>query len=170
MFKFSKCAFGLAGVWFVIFAMGCGPATDSGASSSSSSNGETHVDDGHHHDEHAVGPNKGHLVHLHPHDLQAEWLHHEDGTVTVIILDEAGKKEVAIATDRVIIETDAVEYPLDAIEPTQDDPPKASRFETKNELLMTAINVEGKAKLRFTVGETEFEGEIEHHDHEHHAH
>ena len=167
MYEFGKWSFGLAGAWFVIVALGCGSAVESGSGGSSSGNGGGTDSHDHSHDAHELGPNKGHLVHLHPHDHQAEWLHHDDGTVVVIILDEEAKKEVAVATNEVVIETDSVSYPLEALEPTNDDPPKASRFETKNESLMTAINVEGKATLKFTVGETEFEGEIEHHDHEH---
>ncbi len=134
--------------------------------------------DDHDHHHHDVGPNNGHLIKLKPDDFVAEWTHDDKSyLVAVYILDKEGKNPASIATDHVVIENaigkdTPVSHELPADELSDEDPPTASRFELKSEFLHTELMMKDgvTSYLRFTIGDKQYEGEIEHIDHTHHHH
>lgn len=126
---------------------------------------------GHHdHDHGPLGPNGGHMVHLHPHDYEAEWLHDDSGKITVIFHAREGKdlKETAVAAAdvkiNVTIEDNTTTYELRADDP-QDG--KASKYSKTDNKLLQHLNLVGGSFEAEVDGKT-FKGKIEKHEpHDH---
>jgi len=153
-------------VTLVFFLAGCGP--------------QDHEDDhGHHHHHGSDTPHGGHLIELEPSDYTAEWTHDDKAEkLTIFILDGEGEKDAPIAADVVKItgelknkdgELIPFEYPLIAVDPTDEDPPKAFKFENSRpsrDLLTRAKQGEAmKAALEFEVDGKQYKGAIKHDHH-----
>ncbi len=123
--------------------------------------------------DHRVGPHDGDIVELEQAGAEytIEWTHDEkSGLLTVYILDEKGEKEVAIEASEVVIETsfekdETIERALTPVNPTDGNPPAASRFERKDKDLLTDLELDAHAHVKFTVGDKSYSAHIEHHDH-----
>lgn len=160
--KFAACL-----LLCLLIAAGCGPKED---------------EHDHSHDHGSHAPHGGHLITLDSPDYSAEWTHDDaKGKLTIFILDKAGKKDVAIATDVVKItgkkkmggseEPVGFEYSLLAVNASSDDPPKASRFENSksnpNLLTDAKLGEAVSATLEFEVDGKKYQGKIEHDHHDH---
>lgn len=140
---------------------------------------EKEDDHGHHHHDHGTNtPHGGHLLKLEPADYVAEWTHDDKaGKITIYILDSEGKKDAPIAVDLVKIKGEIkgatpipFEYPLVAVDSSDEDPPKAFKFtnSTPNPKLITNVKLGDAvgATLEFEVGGKSYKGAITH-DHDH---
>ena len=125
------------------------------------------------------GPHGGHLIELGNEEYHAELLHDEQThTVTVHLLDAAGKQPVAAGQPEIIIQLlqdgQFVSYTLKAVPEEGDAAGTASEFQTVDEALCDALSHEDeiRGRLQATVGEGQYTGTIEHsgHDHEGHGH
>jgi hypothetical protein len=166
----------LAVVW------GCGPAPTETAHEHSDG---THAAAGHaghdhdhgDHDHESLGPHEGHVLELGEEQYHAEWLHDDEtGKVTVILLDSEIEEEVGTTAESVTIsvaigQSDQRQYVLPAVNRSDEDPPKASRFELVEPALITALQIgEGvEAVLQVEIDGQTFSATIEHeaHGHEH---
>ena len=82
-------------------------------------------------------------------------------------LDKKGEKDVPIEAKEVVIETsfdDAapLESALSPVDPSDSDPPAASRFEKKLKDLIDAIEGGADATVKFTVGDKSYQGKLVH--------
>jgi hypothetical protein len=174
MNNLQRCFWAAAICWIAGSWLGCGPSRPIEINSPPP---DSAGDSAHHDHDEELGPHQGHLVHLEPSEFVAEWTHDDEAhKITVYILDPAGRQSVAIAAGHVTIESvvgdKPEEYQLTAVEPNDEDPAKASQFEAVDETLLTtlAVGTGVHARLRFTIGEKTYEGEIEHHEHHGHGH
>jgi hypothetical protein len=166
MRKFPHCLAASAAMLTVLLVGGCGPQEK-----------EKEEEHGHHHHGSST-PHGGHLIKLEPADYVAEWTHDDKaGKITIYILDSEGKKDAPIAVDRVKIRGEIkgttpipFEYPLIAVDPSEEDPPKAFKFENSrpDPKLITNVKMGDAvgATLEFEVGGKSYRGVITH-DHDH---
>lgn len=138
-----------------------------------------HEEHDHAHDHGHGGLHGGHIIELGKEEYHAEWTHDDTGKITVYILDAEMKKEVPIAAEEITIETKIGEkagsYKLAAVEPTEGETPKASKFEIVDKGLLGVLESlsEGvTAKLVIAdINGKPYEAAFEHHSHDHgHAH
>ncbi len=175
------CLAALLAVGLTAWSSGCaGKPTPAG-------NGDEHAHEheGHDHGEgekgheghdhaHVHGPHDGHIIEIGDEEYHAEWTHDESGKVTVYILDATMKKEVPIAADAITIDT-AVggktnSFQLAAVDPSEGDMPKASKFEIVDKGLLGVLESlsEGvTATLKLTINDKPYEAKIVHDDHGH---
>ncbi|NUQ61927.1 MAG: hypothetical protein HUU20_05540 [Pirellulales bacterium] len=121
------------------------------------------------------GPHGGHLIELGEEEYHAELLHDEaTHTVTVHILDAAGKAPVPIPQDAVILQLfldgKFVDY---ALKPVREaGTAGASEFAVQSEpatdTLLHAEKLQGR--LRVTIGDRQYTGVIQHTSHAHEGH
>ena len=176
---------------------GCGstttPADNSPPSESSHYEGDGHdhsgdeaghlAGDGHDHDDESAqlhpteGPHGGHLIELGNEEYHAELLHDEDShTVTVHLLDAAGKQSVAISQPEITLQLfqdgQFVKYALKAIPAPDATAGSASRFAVVDETLCDALvhGDETRGRLQVTIDGRPYTGTIEHSSHEKHEH
>lgn len=121
----------------------------------------------HHHHDDELGPNKGHLLHFEPHDLQGEWLHDSTGKITIIVLD-AKKLEVPVAFGEVRIDVEIGDKVTPyVLRPENASDGKASRFAKTDPELLTHLNIVGGRLVAEFDGQM-FTAKIEKHaDHQH---
>jgi len=127
------------------------------------------------HDHGAHGPNGGHMLELTPGGMHAEWNHTEEGLITVWILDDTAKKEVAIEQEKVVFKveiegSDTTEYELEAVDAEEG---KASKFEVTDENLLQGLETAGKGAkvtLMFSHDDKDYTGNVEHDEHHDHNH
>lgn len=167
-------------VWSAL--AGCAPESsdsgDAGSHPHAGSDADPHRgDEGDGHADAPVGPHGGHLVRLGDGEYHGEWLHDDKThTVTVILLDDQGEAEVAVPASEVRIDIAVGErhqsYALSAVNATDEDIPKASRFETVSDELLVHLNVGAgvTATLTVDVDGKLYMGRIEHHEHDDHDH
>lgn len=134
----------------------------------------------HHHDHGSDSLHGGHLIELEPGDYMAEWTHDDKaGKLTIFVLDSKGKADAPIAADIVKITGELknkegqlipFEYPLLAVDPSEEDPPKAFKFENSKpspDLIIRAKQGEAvKAALEFEVDGKQYRGAIKHDHHD----
>jgi hypothetical protein len=166
--------------FFVLFlaftVIGCSPGQDPNTDRDADS-GDAHTShDGHDHEAHAghdhaaLGPNEGHVVVLGDEEYHIEWLHDDDaGTVTAILLDGEMKEEVSTTADVVTVEVtigdaEPRKYELPAVNRSDDQSPRASRFELTEPALITALKLgEGvKVVLHVEVDGKTYSAPVEH--------
>jgi hypothetical protein len=123
---------------------------------------------------HAHGPHGGHIVEIGEEEYHAEWLHAEDGTVTVYVLDKEMKNEVPIAAEEITIEAKIqdkpIEYKLLAVNRSEGDMPKTAKFELVDKNLLGVLETLGKgvtATLKLDIEGKPFTAAITHDDHGH---
>ena len=135
----------------LVAVLGCGPDqdpthdhdTDSGEAHTSHAGGDDDAHAGHDHA--ALGPNEGHVVVLGDEEYHIEWLHDDDaGKITAILLDGEMKEEVTTTAEVVTVEVtigdaEPRKYDLLAVDRSDDEPPRASRFELTEPALVTAL-------------------------------
>ena len=125
--------------------------------------------------EHVHGPNGGHVIELGEEEYHAEWTHDEDGKVTIYLLDKEVKNPVPIAAESITIETKIGDKPpatftLAAMDRSEGDMPKASKFEVVDKNLLGVLESlsEGvTATLKVTINDKPYEGKFTHDDHGH---
>lgn len=138
---------------------GCGPADDDPKVGDKP--------DAHHHHDDDLGPNKGHLLHFEPHDLQGEWLHDSTGKVTIVVLDDkTNETSVAFGEVRIDVTIGDKDTPY-VLRPENASDGKASRFAKTDPELLTHLNIVGGRLVAELDGQT-FTAKIEKHaDHKH---
>lgn len=124
--------------------------------------------DGHDHAGEHQGPHDGHVIELgRNHEYHAEMVENDDaGTMTVYILDK-DLKELAIdqasITMNLLVDGQAKSFELTA---DGANAGMASRFDATDEGLFEALHVhEATGKLRVTINDTPYSGDVEHHHH-----
>ncbi len=156
----------------LVAVLGCGP--QDAAHDPDTDTGGAHA--GHDHDAHAghdhaaLGPNEGHVVVLGDEEYHLEWLHDDDaGKVTAILLDDEIKEEVTTTAEVVTVEVtigdaEPLKYDLLAVNRSDEEPPRASRFELTEPALITALKIgEGvKVVLHVQVDDQTYSVPVEH--------
>src|SRR5688500_333066 len=134
---------------------------------------DEHGHEGHDHS-HAHGLHGGHIIEIGEEEYHAEWTHDDSGKITVYVLDAELKKEVPIEADSISIDTvvgpKMNSFQLVAVDRTEGDLPKASKFEIVDQQLLgvlTALSKEVTATLKLTINGKPYEAKIEHDDHGH---
>lgn len=166
MFRFVRPLSAFASILVSMALIGCGVGTPSGA---------TKKDGGHAHPEH--GPHAGMLIELGEEEYHGELVHDEKaGTVTVYLLDGAGKNSVGIEAAEVTINVKqgekASQFKLAASRESTDPEGKSSKFVSSEKALGEALDDEkAEAHLVVSIGGKQFRGKIDaHHDHAGHSH
>jgi hypothetical protein len=123
---------------------------------------------------HAHGPHGGHIVEIGEEEYHAEWLHAEDGTVTVYVLDKEMKNEVPIAAETITIDLKIGETPksftLEAVQRSEGDMPKTAKFEVTDKGLVEVLKGLGgsvTATLKLDIDGKPYTAAITHDDHGH---
>lgn len=135
------------------------------------------VDMDHDHDHPSEGPHHGELIELGNEEYHAE-LVHEDGAVTIYILDRSARELVPIGAAEVTINVahdgQAKQFTLSASPQEGDVAGRASRFTSTDAALAEALDHEGSdARLAVTIAGKAYTGRIVHshgghaHDHAH---
>ncbi len=173
MFRTIQCSLMILGLAGVFATAGCISSTPPAPT-------DEHGHDHDHEEEaHIHGPHNGPVFKLKgEEELYAEWLKEgESGLVTIYIVDHEGKQEVPVVADKVTItittkkpEGDEITpYELLAVNPTEGDMPKASRFELTDKTLETSLSALApnaiEAKLTATLNGKPYEAAIERDDH-----
>jgi len=143
---------------------------------------------GHDHDDSAghehptEGPHGGHLIELGNEEYHAELLHDENTrTVTIHLLDGAGKQPVAIPQTEITLQLfqggQFVKYALKSVQGPGGSAGAASRFEIVDAALCNTLcdEDETRGRLQVSINGKPYTGTIEHsshgdHDHEGHEH
>lgn len=122
------------------------------------------------------GPNGGHLIELGHEEYHAELLHDDDtNTVTVNLLDAAGKQPVAIPEQEIVLQLfqggQFASYSLKAAHDAADVAGAASRFQLVDAGLSDALEHEEglRGRLQVTIDGKPFVGQLEHTSHADHA-
>ena len=123
------------------------------------------------------GPHGGNLIELGNEEYHAELLHDEQThTVTVHLLDAAGKQPVSVSQPEIIMQLFQdgrfVSYTMKAVREQGDATGAASEFQIVDEALCDALahGHEIQGRLQVTVNETQYTGTIELSGHEHEGH
>ncbi len=159
-------------------AIGCNTANEPVAPSGEAAHSH---DDGHHHEDahqHATeGPHHGDLVELGDEEYHAEVVH-DEGSMTVYILDGTAKKNVAIDAKEITVnvahEGTVEQFKLQAVPAEGDAEGKSSQFVLKDVELAKDLDREDVTiKLAIMIDGKMFSAPVVHHHgdhHEHHAH
>ncbi|MEX2176025.1 MAG: hypothetical protein WD872_16810 [Pirellulaceae bacterium] len=164
-------------VALTIWGIGCNTSTPTTVAPDSAAQKEGEHDDhapgeaGHDehagHDHAAHGPHNGHIIEIGEEEYHAEWMHDEEGKVTVYILDAAMKKEVPIAAEEIAIETKIGEttntFQLVAVDRTEGEMPTASKFEVVDKGLLGVLESLSKgvtATLKLDINGKQFAAPI----------
>ena len=152
--------------------VGCG--SDSGQTPTNDAAAETEHGNGGDavHEHPTEGPNGGHLIELGNEEYHAELLHDENThTVTIHLLDGAGKQPVAVPLPEVTVQLHQdgqfVKYALKAVQGQGGAADTASQFETVDAALCDALCHEDKlrGRLQLTIQGKPYTGAIEHSSH-----
>ena len=124
--------------------------------------------------EHHHGPNGGHMIEVGEEEFHIEWLHEDDGTVTMIVLDGEGKNKVTVPMESLEVETKIGDeapksFTLLAKDLTDG---KATSFEVTNKSLLGMLENLGEATTakvkELKAGDKVFRDlAITHDDHDH---
>ena len=118
------------------------------------------------------GPHHGGLIELGDEEYHAEVVHDEaSGSVTIYLLDAAGKSAVPIDTTELLVnlshDGQVEQFTLPASPQPSDPSGKSSRFASADPELAEALDREGAdAQLVVSIGGKQYRGAI-HHDHDH---
>lgn len=110
---------------------------------------DAHHDDGDHDGEHADehpehGPNGGHIVEFDDEKHHAEWIEEDDGEKVIVLMLDSEKKSTMIPADAKMTITTMPEGALEetfALTAADQADGKASRFESSNKSIGTAISI-----------------------------
>ncbi len=159
----------LIGALAVAVTVGCGGDQDKKAADKDGVAAE-HAEHPH------EGPHGGLLVEIGKEEYHVE-VCHSDKThaVTVYVLDSTAKKAVPIAEKQITINLLAdgkpAQFDLPAKPMDREPAGQSSRFELVDETLTENHDAEGvKARVRLSIGGTEYTGAIEHHEDGEHKH
>ncbi len=143
-----------------IVAIGCQP-TAPPANSSTSTEVEADAHAGHNHGHDDVGPHGGHLLHLEPSGVHAEWTHDDDAKLITVHLDDFDAAKITSAKFVVKIGDVTEEFPLTGTD---------TGWTITSEELLTHINMGDAAQVKFVVSDDagEQSTKIEAHEHHHH--
>jgi len=130
--------------------------------------------DGHNHPDH--GPHDGDLIELGGEDYHAELVHdHEQGTVTIYLLDSSAKKlmpiDATVVTINLTHDGNPEQFKLKASPEESDPDGNSSRFVSSDPHLAKDLdNEKTQGRLVVKIKGQQFTGKIEHHDHAGHNH
>ncbi len=121
--------------------------------------GESHAGHSHSHDE--IGPHGGHLLHLEPSQVHAEWTHDDETHLITVHLDDFDADKLTAAKFVVKVGDQTEEFALDAGD---------QGWSITSEALMNHINMGEAADVQLVVTDDEGDhtAKIEAHDHHHH--
>ncbi|RCS53893.1 hypothetical protein DTL42_01620 [Bremerella cremea] len=127
------------------------------------------------HDHASEGPHHGTLIELGEEEYHAELVHDDEaGTVTIYLLDAAGKEPVAIEAEELTLNVkagdEAAQFKLAAADAADG---KAAKFTSSETDLAEAFDEDGaETVLVVTIAGKQFRGNVKHdHDHDHdHGH
>lgn len=142
--------------------LGCDsqPAPQASApSETTDASSDSHAGHSHGHDE--VGPHGGHLLHLEPSQVHAEWTHDDDSHLITVFLDDFDADKIENAKFVVQVGDQTEEFPLASSE---------QGWTVTSEALMNHINMGEAADVQLVVTDDEGDhtSKIEAHDHHHH--
>lgn len=138
--------------------VGCQPqaAVDTAASGEEQGSGG-----GHSHDHGDVGPHGGHLLHLEPSGVHAEWTHDDDSHTLAVYLDDFEAEKITEAKFVATVGEETEEFVLE---------PSGDGWAVVSEALMTHIDMGEAAEVCLVVVDDigEHTCTIEAHEHHHH--
>jgi hypothetical protein len=149
-------------------AMGCRygsppPTTPAGAG---------HDGHSHSHDHAHVGPHGGHLLELQPEGYHAEWIHDDEGRVTVFLLDAAAEAEAPVAGAEVAIDVtidgNTATYVLEPVHDSTASTGPTAEFFIIDKQLVPSLQIAGEgvdAVLKLKIDDQQYSGQFEHEPH-----
>ena len=160
----------------LLTGLGC---TDNHGNAKPAPEGEHHEGDGHDHGAGAhpeEGPHHGHLIELGKEEYHAE-LTHDDAskTVAIYLLDSAAKSAVPIADPEILLNllVDGKPHQVKLVaEPQAGDPAgQSSKFSIVDEAVVESLEApKTTGRLNVTINGKPYTGNVEHHNHDEHAH
>lgn len=150
---------------------GCKPETTGGSATSST---DEHSD--HEHAHPTEGPHGGSLIELGEEQYHAELVHDDEAqTVSIYLLDAAGKTAVAIADPNIRLNVthagEAMQFELPASRQETDPEGKSSLFTSSDASLAEHLDhADDSAQLVVTIEGTQFRGSLAAHSHDHEGH
>jgi hypothetical protein len=159
--KKSILAFTLAFVWLPLYS-GCNnPSSEQAMQPTEMETANESMEGGHSHSHDELGPHGGHLLHLKPSNVHAEWTHDDDTHLITVHLDDFDADKLTAAKFVVKVGEQTEEFPL---------APGDEGWSVTSEALMNHINMGEAADVQLVV--TDDQGDhttkIEAHDHHHH--
>ncbi len=144
----------------LVLAVGCGPAATDDSTSQKPAEDQTDAHAGHDHGE--MGPHGGHLLHLEPTGLHAEWTHDDEAHLISVFVDDLAAED--INEIKFIAKLDGGETEEFAMEATDEG------WAITSEALMTHLNMGEAVNVDLVVvcKDGEQSTKIEAHDHHHH--
>ncbi len=143
-----------------VCVLGCQPATpEQETAKADASEVDSHA--GHNHGDHDLGPHGGHLLHLEPSGVHAEWTHDDKNNLITVYLDDFDANKISGAKFVAKIGQETQEFPLTA---------DAGAWTISSSELMTHINMKEAAEVSFVVTDDQgsHSSKIEAHDEHHH--
>ncbi len=151
----------LMGLAVLGLVVGCQPATKEAAEiQTPPAAADAHAGHDHGHDE--TGPHGGHLLHLEPAGVHAEWTHDDETHLITVFLDDFDAEKISEAKFVVDIpNAESEEFALTASD---------AGWTVTSEALVTHMNMGEAATVKLVVVDDSGEQstKIEHHEHHHH--
>lgn len=162
----KKFCVGLGLLGMLMFVgVGCTPKPVGQPSAGTS--GTSSVDDHDHaHDHGEEGAHGGHMLHLDPDGVHAEWSHDDDSKTVTVYLDDLAKPASEVKFVVKAGDTEAQEFPLTKTEGSAG----GGTWTLKSDALMTHMAMGDAAQVQLVVidGDKQMSTKIEHTDHGHH--
>ena len=140
--------------------IGCGGGGENSAGNSSTAQQDSDDSDhGHHH--HDLGPHGGHMLHLEPSGVHAEWTHDDESYLVSVFLDDFEADKIQAVKFVTKIGDESEEYPLESTE---------NGWTISSEALLTNINMGEAVDVSLVVVDDAGEQTctIDEHGHHHH--
>lgn len=145
----------------VAMLVGCGPAADDDAQDDAAENQPAESAHDHSHDHGELGPHGGHLVHLDPAGVDAEWTHDDESHLITVYLDGFDAEKIQSAMFVAKIGDNDEEFALEAA---------GEGWAITSEALMTHLNMGEAVPVSLVVVDESGKQSalIENHEHHHH--
>lgn len=123
-------------------------------------------DHAHVHDHAEHGPHGGHMLHLEPDGVHAEWAHDDDTKTITVYLDEVTKPASDVKFEVKVGDTEPQSFPLTKAEGGTG----GGTWSISSDALMTHLNMGEAAKVQLIVSsdDKQMTSTIEHSDEQHH--
>lgn len=147
-------------IGILILCIGCNsPSSKPSGEKDQSNDAQPDAHAGHNHGD--IGPNGGHLLHLEPSGLHAEWTHDDETHLLTVFLDDFDAGSIVEAKFEAKIGDEVENYPLEA---------GNQGWSVTSQQLMTHINMGDLAEVQLVVvdGSGRQTAKIEAHEHHHH--
>ena len=141
----------------LVVGLGCQPAPSAAPATSQNEPADAHA--GHDHGD--LGPHGGHLLHLSPTGVHAEWTHDDDTHLITVYLDDFDVDKVSDAKFVVTVGDEIENFDLESGE---------EGWSISSEALMNHINMGDVAEVQLVVSDDtgDHTSKIEAHEHHHH--